>query len=139
MFDLNKKFRVDAYQPASSELDIKEMTNYFRAMVIPYEYISVVSQMSEAEILVPGKTYLRLWGAKGCVEMNAAYEIQKYIPCALAIGDNEGGEVILYCEGKNGFGLYKVGFGNLDINDAKFISTSLTSLLVEGVGVDAFL
>lgn len=73
------------------------------------------------------------------MEMNDAYNIQKYIPNSLAIGDDEGGKVILYISGQNGYGLYQVGFGDLDINDAEFISPSLTELLIYGVGANNFL
>lgn len=86
--------------------------------------------MTEAEILVMGASYIRIWEAPGCMEMNDAYNIQKYIPNSLAIGDDEGGKVILYASDQNGYGLYQVGFSDLDINDAEFISPSLTELLI---------
>ena len=57
----------------------------------------------------------------------------------LAIGDDEGGKVIFYAEGKEGFGLYLVGFGNLDLDDAVYIAPSLEALLIEGIGAEIFL
>jgi len=138
-FKLHNKFRLDVYKPASNNSDISEMKNHFKDITIPDEYIVFVSQMAEAEILVMGESYIRIWGAAGCVEMNDVYNIQKYIPNSLAIGDDEGGKVILYVSGQNGYGLYQVGFGNLDANDAEFISPSLTELLIYGVGADNFL
>ncbi|EOU8735676.1 TPA: SMI1/KNR4 family protein [Escherichia coli] len=138
-FDIHEKFRLDVYKSASSKNDMEQMKNHFKDITIPDEYSAFVSQMTEAEILVMNELYIRIWGAEGCIEMNDAYHIQKYIPNSLAIGDNEGGKVILYASGKGGFGLYQVGFGDLDINDAEFISSSLTELLIYGIGADKFL
>lgn len=96
--------------------------------------------MADVELKVMDSTsYIRIWGAAGCSEMNAAYHIQDYIPHALAIGDDEGGKVIFYAEGKEGFGLYLVGFGNLDLDDAVYIAPSLEALLIEGIGAEIFL
>ncbi|MEE3664907.1 hypothetical protein V2I52_23885 [Brenneria sp. g21c3] len=68
--------------------------------------------------------------------MNESYHIQKYIPDAIAIGDDERGQVIFYATEGDGYGLYKVGFKNLDIEDAVFISNSLYDLLMKGNGAD---
>ena len=38
--------------------------------------------------------------------MNESYEIQDYIPNSLAVGDDEGGNALIYFEGAEGFGLY---------------------------------
>lgn len=38
--------------------------------------------------------------------------------------------------GEKGFGLYKVDFGDLDIEDAEYISDSLRALLVGGIGLE---
>lgn len=66
--------------------------------------------------------------------MNSAYEIQKYIPDSLAIGDDEGGQALLYMNGIQGFGLYLCGFGDLDPETAMFVAPTLNSFLVEGNG-----
>ncbi|MGP3781155.1 hypothetical protein ACTWKC_12095 [Bacillus sp. 4A_MP3] len=50
--------------------------------------------------------------------MNESYEIQDYIPNSLAVGDDEGGNALIYFEGAEGFGLYIVGFGDLDPEEA---------------------
>ncbi|HCO7841668.1 TPA: SMI1/KNR4 family protein, partial [Escherichia coli] len=38
-----------------------------------------------------------------------------------------------------GFGLYLVGFGNLDLDDAVYIAPSLEALLIEEIGAEIFL
>lgn len=138
-FEVNDKLRLDVYKPASSRDDIEKMKSHFKDIVIPQEYLMFVSQMTEAEFLVMDESYIRIWGVEGCMEMNEVYNVQKYIPSSLAIGDDEGGKAILYALGNNGYSLYKVGFGDLDINDAEFISPSLTELLIYGVGIDKWL
>lgn len=138
-FNLNNKYRLDHYKPASSLDDIAELKNSLQRNVIPSDYIMFVSQLTEAEILVSGDSYIRIWGALGCIEMNIEYNVQKYIPDAIAIGDDEGGKAIIYAKGSEGFGLYKVGFGDLDIDSAEFISPSLTDLLIYGNGAEKFI
>ena len=78
-------------------------------------------------------------GPIDCIEMNEAHDIQKYIPNSLAIGDDEGGMALLYIDGKEGFGLYTVGFGNLDIEETIKIAPSLKVLLIDCVGVEELL
>ncbi|MDI7662061.1 SMI1/KNR4 family protein [Cronobacter universalis] len=135
-FKLNKIFRLDTYTEASERKDIDALKDYFKGISIPEDYLNFINQMSEAEILVLEEVYLRIWGAKGCLEINKEHLVQKYIPKSFAIGDDEGGQIIFYAEGNKGYGLYKVGFGNLDINDAEFIAPSLRSLLIDGVGAE---
>jgi len=51
-FNLNNKYRLDHYKPASSLDDVAELKKYFQRNVIPSDYILFVSQLTEAEILV---------------------------------------------------------------------------------------
>lgn len=81
------------------------MQNFSVGIGIPDEYTQFISKISEVGILVKNDFYIRIWGAKGCMEMNESYNIQKYIPSALAIGDDEGGQTIFYAEGNHGYGL----------------------------------
>lgn len=133
---INQNLKIEVKKNGSTKEQIKKMQDFFSVIDVPEEYLFFISKVSEVEILVKNETYIRLWGAEGCMEMNEAYNIQKYMPGALAIGDDEGGQAIFYAKGKNDYGLYKVGFGNLDIDDAVFISPSLYELLINGVGID---
>lgn len=138
-FNLNERYSLDAYKPASTVDDIIALHNNFSGIDIPQEYIDFITQLAEVEILIFDESYVRIWSAIGCIEMNSAYNIQKYIPGSIAIGDDEGGKVVFYANGKEGFGLYKVGFGDLDINSAEWISPSLVSFLIDGIGADLFI
>lgn len=103
------------------------------------EYIEIVRQVTNVEINVCNEMYIRIWDPTDCIEMNEAYYIQKYIPYSLAIGDDEGGKVLIYASGKEGFGVYLVDLGNLDIQDSIKLTVSLKLLLKNGIGIDKLL
>jgi hypothetical protein len=67
--------------------------------------------------------------------MNEAHHISQRIHGAIPIGDDGGDRVVLYLDGDNGFGLYRVGFGSLDREDAKWIAPSLIAVLSQSEGV----
>lgn len=62
--------------------------------------------------------YIRILGPADCIEINGVHNIQKYIPNSLVIGDDEGGKSLLYADRNEGFGLYIVDFGDLDIEES---------------------
>ncbi|WP_054950748.1 hypothetical protein [Numidum massiliense] len=136
--DLSSKFSVDAKQPPCTGKEIADLKR-FSSIVVPTDYFDIVRQATEVEINVDNKKYIRIWGPLGCIEMNKAYNIQEFIPESLAIGDDEGGGVLMYLNGSRGFGLYITDFGNLDVDDAVMIAPNLHSLFVENIGVDRFL
>ena len=71
--------------------------------------------------------------------MNEAHHIQKYIPNAWAIGDDEGGNAIIYVKENNDTKLYAVSFSNIDDNDKVYIAPSLGDFLNDNTGVNIFL
>lgn len=107
---ISSRFSVDAQEAPANEEEIKSLTE-FSPINVPSDYLDIVSEATEVEINVSGEKYIRIWSPAGCVEMNESYEIQDYIPDSLAVGDDEGGNALIYFEGKGGFGLYIVGFG----------------------------
>lgn len=106
---------------------------------VPKEYLDVIAGGADLELRHTSGQYVRIWRPSGCVELDEANEVQKYLPGALPIGDDGGGKMIFYASGKDGLGLYLVGFGNLGIKDAVWIAPTLRSLLDDGVGIDSFL
>ncbi|MEJ2044015.1 MAG: SMI1/KNR4 family protein [Reinekea sp.] len=135
LYKLNSRFRVGASEPASSETDLQDLKE-FSQIELPADFVSIVREKTEVEILVDNNKYFRIWSPSGCIEMNEEYEVQNHIPNSLAIGDDEGGSALILMTGNKGFGLYKVGFGDLDTDDAEYISASLEELLVSGVGAE---
>lgn len=135
ILNLNKNFRIDASCDASGEDEIDKLIQ-FASIKIPNEFLELISEQTEIEINIRNQKYIRIWGADGCIEMNESYFIQKYIPNSLAIGDDEDGNVILYAEGKKGFGIYIVAFNDLDVEEMVFIAGSLEEMLVFAKGIE---
>lgn len=133
--EMSSNFLVEVKEPPASQEDISRLQN-FSSITIPKDYEVMSKIATELEINVKNEMYIRIWGPSDCIEMNEAHNIQKYIPDSLAIGDDEGGNVLIYMNGKYGFGLYMVGFGNLDSEDAVLIAPSLRDLLVNNTGID---
>lgn len=135
IMNLNKNFRIDASCDASGEDETDKLIQ-FASLKIPNEFLGLISEQTELEINIRNQKYIRIWGADGCIEMNESYFIQKYIPNSLAIGDDEDGNVILYAEGKKGFGIYIVAFNDLDVEEMVFIADSLEEILVSAKGIE---
>ncbi|PGZ08171.1 1,3-beta-glucan synthase regulator [Bacillus cereus] len=136
--NLNAIFTLETQEPPATEETVQELKK-FSSIDVPSDYIEINQCCTNAEMNVNNEIYIRIWSPLDCIEMNKAHNIHKYIPNSLAIGDDEGGRVLLYTNGKKGFGLYTVDFGDLDIEEAIKISPSLKSLLVDGIGAEKLL
>lgn len=132
---LDDRFSIGARERPSTAAEIAVLAR-FSPRSLPDDYLELLQEASEVEILVNGIDYVRFWGADGAVEMNTAYEIQRHLPGALAIGDDEGGKAFILMDGLSGAGLYRVPFGALATEEAVYISGSITGLLVHGEGID---
>lgn len=133
---LNQRFRLLAKEKPAAATEASRLSRRFPS--VPNEYIELVGEATELEVQHDNGQYLRIWGPIGCIEMDDAYGISKAIAGAIPIGDDGGGKVIFYYEGKQGFGLYHVGFGNLSSGDCVFTAPSLVDLLENAVGVNSF-
>ena len=135
---LHSSFKIATFRKTSSEEEIAALDKY-TSISLPVEFVGIVRENTEIEILVANEKCIRIWGASGCIEMNEAYAIQKYIPFSLAIGDDECGNAIIYANGKSGFGVYMVALNDLDVEELMYIAPTLESFLVYGEGVSAVL
>ncbi len=134
---MSNVFRIDVSNAKSTVSEINELVQYSN-IVIPSEFLEIIGEKTELEICVNDEKYIRIWGAKGCIDMNDAYNIQKYIPNSLAIGDDECSNVVLYAYGKKGFGIYVVSFSDLDADELVYIADSLEAFFVYEKGVNIF-
>lgn len=134
---MSKSFEIATNNTNSSNIEIDELIQYSE-IDVPHEFIEIIKENTELEILVNNEKYIRIWGASGCIEMNSAYHIQKYIPNSLAIADDECSNAVLYANGSNGFGVYMVSFGDLDANEMVYIADSLEAFFVKEEGIDIF-
>lgn len=135
---LSNTFLVDEIEPPATLEEIERLQK-FSNIDIPLDFIELMSLGTEIEIKVKNEIYIRFWGPAGCVDMNEAYQVRKYFPNSLAIGDDEGGGALIYLLGVDGFGIYYSRFSDLDIEGAVKISSSLTEFLIENEGVDTLL
>lgn len=135
--EMSKLFKIATSDEKSSDAEINELIHYSK-IDVPFEFIEIIKEKTELEILVNNEKYIRVWGARGCIEMNSAHHIQKYIPDSLAIGDDECSNAVLYANGSNGFGVYMVSFGDLDVNEMVYIADSLEAFFVKEEGIDIF-
>ena len=118
---------------------IGELRN-FTKIELPTDYVEFKLELAETEIKVRDDMYIRFWDAQGCIELNGAYNIQKYLsPETLAIGDDEGGGALVFMTGDEGFGIYHVHFSYLCMSDAVKVASSVSELLLDGVGIDVLL
>lgn len=100
---LHEKFTLASWEPVLDYSGLGQLIKNYFHIAIPDEYLTFITLMADVELKVMDSTsYIRIWGAAGCSEMNAAYHIQDYIPHALAIGDDEGGKVIFMPKEKRG-------------------------------------
>lgn len=131
---LNPQFRILARDRAADESALRDLRTKFEG--IPIEYSELVREATELELQHLNGAYIRIWGPEGCLDMDEGYDISLRIPGAVPIGDNGGGKVLLYMKGKGGNGLYIVGYGDLDAEDAKWVASSIRELLVDGLGAE---
>jgi hypothetical protein len=116
--------RVLAHEAGASDAEISAVQARYPAL--PEAMAELMRETTELELAYRGR-YLRLYGPRGCIEMDEAYSLSTRIPGAIVIGDNGGGEAILFLPGK---GIYKVGYGALDPDEVRFVANDLESLLV---------
>jgi hypothetical protein len=129
-------FKLLASGAPAGATQVAKLQEYFGA--VPTDYLEIVRQATEIELQHTGGQYIRIWGPMGAIEMDEAYSIRQRLPGALPIGDGGGGHVLFYQEGQQGFGLYHVGYGDLDRGDAIWIAPSLSDFLTKCVGIESF-
>lgn len=130
---IHTRFRIAAVEAPASAEQVSELRRV-SVIQVPDDYLAWVTEATEIEVRVDDGGHVRIWGPAGCVEMNAAYEIQQHIPNSLAIGDDEGGGALVYMSGGAGWGLYLVRFGDSDASEAVYLAPSLDAFLLDGVG-----
>lgn len=133
--DLGSSYRIDASKLGLSDEEVKKLIE-FSEVQVPKDFLEIIKELTEIEINIDGKKYIRIWGADGCIEMNEAYNIQESIPNSLAIADDEGGNALIYTTGQNGFGLYVIAFNDLDVDELQYVAGSLSDLLINNTGID---
>ena len=134
----NPSAEIAAFEAGSTETEIAQLKE-FSPVDLPDDYLGIISEKTEVEIGLKKRMYIRIWSAAGCIEMNEAYQIQSYLPDALAFADDEACHVLLFTTGKNGKGIYRVSLSDLDIEEIVYIAESLSDLFLNGTGMDTLI
>lgn len=138
--NLHSALKIAASQRPSTKEEIQGLLE-FSPISVPPEYLEIIEQGSELEISVNlgsrGYGFIRIYGAAGVIEMNKIYNVQKNLKHVLAIGDNEGGDMLVLAPHASPSGVYLNPMSCLsDMEDATFIASNLTELLVDGRNLD---
>jgi hypothetical protein len=121
---LHPEVRILARQPGATAADVATLQARYPAL--PRAFAELMREVTELEVAYRGR-YLRLYGPAGCVEMDQAYSIAASIPGAITIGDNGGGDAILFLPGA---GIVRVGYGALHPDEVEHVAASLEDLLI---------
>ena len=132
---IHQHFKLLQYQRRADAAEIDQLVAKYPH--VPTDYLELVSDATEIEMGWQGGQYLRVWNPAGCVEMDEGYGFSERIEGAIPLGDNGGGGALVYMEGERGWGLYLVDYGNIGRSEAKWIAVSLSSLLIEGEGIES--
>ena len=131
---LHESFKILSVEESSREEEYIKLNNIFDH--IPQDYIDLIKYATEIELKHDSGKYIRIWSPEGCIDQEEGYEISKFMPGSFPFGDNGGGKILFYDNGNNGYGIYSVGYGNLDIDEAVFISNSLKEILINSDGIE---
>lgn len=133
---LHSSFQILAQRPPATRDEINALVAYFKA--VPREFIELARQATILELGYQRKQYIRFAGPSDSIETCNAHDFHRWMPGAIPIGDDGCDKVLFYARGHHGYGLYHVGFGNLDLNDAVWIAPTLEAFLTKATGIETF-
>jgi hypothetical protein len=127
--------RIWYLKPGASEADIDALEARF-AMKLPSDYREIMRSSDGADFEFTD-TYFRLWSVASVEDRNIQCSVQRYIPGALAIG-NDAGDIwyLLDFTRTPGPALIELEAGNLDRADSILRGNSLTEALRAWSGLD---
>lgn len=133
---LHSSFQILAQQPPATPDEIHALVAYFKA--VPRDFIELVRQATFVELAHQSQQYIRIWGPTDSIETYIAHDFRRWMPGAIPIGDDGGDKVLFYARGHHGYGLYHVGLGNLDLEDAVWTAATLDDLVTKATGIETF-
>ena len=136
--EIKSKYEIFVHGEISSIDSINDLKT-FSPVAIPQEYFDIIENSEEIEFIIKDWKQITIWNANSCIEINRAYNIQKYISQSISICDVGHDNILLYANGKKGFGLYIAAFNNLDIDEMMYISKSLKDFILKEIGIDVFM
>jgi hypothetical protein len=90
---LSGKYQWDGNPPTTEE-DITALISSTPSP-LPFEYLELLRLSDGGEAQLSGfPNYVRIWSARIAIDYNQGYEVQKWLPGFIGIGDNGGGEMV---------------------------------------------
>lgn len=80
---------------------------------------------------------LLLYGTDILEERNNSYQVQKYLPGYISIGDDSGGKAILLHAGAPDENVYMTGYGALDTGSLEVLATDFNTWVQQGFPLEA--
>ena len=120
---LHRDIIVLSQQPGATQEELAALARRFPA--VPDTLLELMLDATEIELSYRDR-YLRLYGPRGCTEMDDAYGISEALPNAITIGDNGGCKAIVLLANA----VYRVGYGALELDELKPVANSVHELLV---------
>ena len=103
---------------------------------IPDDYIELIEDDIGKSFYLEDGTLFQVMSISSAISLTSDYTLQEDLPNSFFIGYNEGGYAYIYFNGNKGLGIYAIDLGARCESYTVFISKSLTSLLVDGEGIE---
>lgn len=108
-----------------TDIEIFEATAGFR---LPTEYRLFLQNHDGGEGFIGPNTYVILWRLTDLLEMNAAYEVEEYVPGLFFFGSDGGGEAFAFDRTKE-MSIVSVPFVGMEPDLAKPIATTFSEFV----------
>lgn len=129
---ISPEFFVYAFGPPASSSELDALGE--RYPLIPAGFADLALQVTGLVLLWHYRGELRLWHPGDIGAMDDAYEVSRYLPGAMPLGDNGGGSLLIHCIGADGAGIYLFEAGALFIEDARFLAPDIMALIERAEG-----
>jgi hypothetical protein len=113
--------------PPPSEKAILDFTTSLRKQ-LPSDYLSAMAFANGGTGFV-GNRYVKLWPVEKLLELNNAYQIQKYCPNLFAIGSHGGGETYVFDLAKSDGAIYSIPLVGMEPAETEFVSPSFDTFV----------
>lgn len=135
---LHPRFTLVAREAAASDQEIAKLIAFADAigLHLPEAYLGLLKEATEIHLSSPNTRAIHLWGPDRTIEKNETSGFQRYLPQALAIGDDQDRAAYVLMTGYDGPGFYLSRLVAPDMSEATLIAPSLADFLKDGVGLD---
>ena len=127
---MDVKYILHALENPASEVSIQNLEKQ-SPFKLPDSYLWLLRQSNggDAFYSLPTPGYFALWPAEEVIQLNADYEIQKWLSFLFCFGSDGGGEAIALDYREDNVSVVRVPFGDLVEESIKEIAPSFENFL----------